>query len=49
MAHALDYDDTHDGIIIHPGVITVMTTISIAERIGGLSGKDYIVSIDNQI
>jgi len=45
MAHALDYDDAHDGAIMHPGVITVMTSFAVAERIGGISGKDFIVSI----
>lgn len=45
MAHALDYDDAHDGAIMHPGVITVMTSFAVAERIGGLSGKDFITSI----
>ena len=45
MAHALDYDDAHDGAIIHPGVITVATSFSMAERMGGLSGKDFITAI----
>jgi 2-methylcitrate dehydratase PrpD len=45
MAHALDYDNAHDGAIMHPGVITVITSLSVAERIGGLSGKDFILSI----
>ncbi len=44
MAHALDYDDVHEAAIIHPGVITVSTSLAMAEYKGGLSGKDFIAA-----
>jgi 2-methylcitrate dehydratase PrpD len=45
MAHALDYDDAHDGAVVHPGVITVPTAFAMVERIGGMDGENFITSI----
>lgn len=42
MAHSLDYDDVHEAAVMHPGVITIPTALSMAEYKGGLSGKDFI-------
>jgi len=42
MAHALDYDDVHESAVMHPGITIIPTCMSIAERIGGISGKDFI-------
>ena len=44
MAHALDFDDTHEIAVIHPGVIVIPTCFAIAEYVGGISGKELIVA-----
>lgn len=45
MAHSLDFDDVHEAAIMHPGVITIPTSLAVAELTGGLSGKDLIRAI----
>ncbi|BAF60599.1 Uncharacterized protein involved in propionate catabolism [Pelotomaculum thermopropionicum SI] len=45
MAHTLDYDDVHETAIMHPGVIAIPTAISMAEYIGGISGKEFITAV----
>ncbi len=45
VAHSLDFDDVHEAAIMHPGVITIPTSLAMAEYKGGLSGKDFIVNI----
>ena len=45
MAHARDYDDTHDAAILHAGVSTVPAAIAAAQLRGGLSGRELIVAV----
>lgn len=45
MAHALDYDDTHEKSYVHPAVITVPAVLAIAEQVPSVTGKDIIVAI----
>jgi 2-methylcitrate dehydratase PrpD len=45
MAHARDYDDTHDGAILHAGVTAVPAAIAAGQLRGGLSGADLIAAI----
>ena len=45
MAHARDYDDTHDAAILHAGVSTVPAAIAAAQLRGGLSGSELIVAV----
>jgi len=45
MAHALDYDDTHEGGIQHPAVVAVPTAFAVAQAIGDIKGKDFITAI----
>lgn len=45
MTHSLDYDDTrHDGAF-HPTQNTLPSALACAERIGGVSGKEFITAI----
>ena len=44
MSHALDYDDTGSGPT-HPSVPIVPTILALAERQGGLSGKEMLTSV----
>ncbi|SDZ70868.1 2-methylcitrate dehydratase PrpD [Variovorax sp. YR266] len=45
MSHARDYDDTHDGAILHAGVSTVPAAIAAGQLRGGLSGEDLIAAV----
>ena len=42
MGHMLDFDDIGGG---HPSIVTVPVAFCIAEKIGGVSGKDLITAI----
>jgi 2-methylcitrate dehydratase PrpD len=44
-AHALDYDDMHDELSCHPSAPIVASTLALAERIGGVSGRELIVAV----
>jgi 2-methylcitrate dehydratase PrpD len=45
MAHAMDYEDAHDGMLLHPNAPTIPAALAIAEATGGMSGKDLIASL----
>jgi 2-methylcitrate dehydratase PrpD len=45
MIHALDYDDGHQLALVHIGCVVVSTCFAIAERIGGVGGKDFITAM----
>ena len=45
MAHARDYDDTHDAAVLHAGVSVVPAVLAAAELRGGVSGADFIAGI----
>ena len=45
MSHARDYDDTHDGAILHAGVTAVPAAIAAGQLRGRLSGADLIAAV----
>lgn len=45
MAHARDYDDTHDAAVLHAGVSSVPAAIAAGQLRGGLSGADLIAAV----
>jgi 2-methylcitrate dehydratase PrpD len=45
MAHARDYDDTHDAAILHAGVSIVPAAIAAGQLRGSLSGADLIAAV----
>lgn len=45
MAHALDFEDTHDGAPVHPNAATIPAALAIAESIGNVSGKQFLTAI----
>jgi 2-methylcitrate dehydratase PrpD len=45
MAHARDYDDTHDAAVLHAGVSVVPAALAAAELRGGAHGADFIVGV----
>ena len=45
MAHAHDFDDTHDIAVLHAGVSVVPAALSIADWKGGVSGQELITAV----
>jgi 2-methylcitrate dehydratase PrpD len=45
MAHALDFEDAHDLALVHPNAATVPAALAIAESIGNVNGKDFIIAL----
>lgn len=45
MAHAHDYDDVHERAVMHPGVAVIPPALAIAEKLGGVSGRDLITAV----
>ena len=45
MAHALDLDDTHDEAVIHSYVSVLPAALAMAERDGGVNGKNLITAV----
>ena len=45
MAHALDYDDTHEGSFVHPSVITIPAALAVADMLGTVTGREVITAI----
>lgn len=44
--HALDFDDTHDGAVIHGYVTNLSAALAVAEKLGNVSGKDFILALN---
>jgi 2-methylcitrate dehydratase PrpD len=45
IAHARDYDDTHDAAILHAGVSTVPAALAAGQLRGALSGADLVAAV----
>lgn len=46
MGHALDFDDTLDtGGSIHPGVSILAAVLTMADSLGGVSGRDVLLAV----
>lgn len=45
MIHALDYDDGHPVAQVHIGCAAVPTCFAVAERMGGISGQEFIAAL----
>jgi len=45
MSHVLDFDDTHDFASAHPTAHALIAGCAIAERVGGVNGKDLITAV----
>ena len=44
MAHAIDFEDTHDTAVVHVGGCTLPAALAAAEGAGGVSGKEFIAA-----
>lgn len=45
MGHARDWDDTLEDAVIHETVTLIPTCIAVAEKVGGVSGKEFLKAI----
>ena len=45
FAHVLDYDDTIDDLGHHPSAQTVPAALAVAERLGNVSGREFITAV----
>lgn len=45
MAHALDFEDTHDGAFVHPNAAAIPAALAVAESIGSVGGKEFITAL----
>ncbi len=46
MIHALDFDDTHDGAVVHAYVTCLPAALAVAERQGRVTGKDFVLALN---
>jgi len=45
MAHAWDFDDTYNKIMLHSAVVTVLPALAVAETKSAVSGKEFIATV----
>lgn len=45
LAHQLDYDDVLGGGVVHPTAPTLSAALPMAERLGGVTGKEMIAAV----
>lgn len=45
MAHALDFEDSHDGALVHPNAATIPAALAVSELLGNVSGKDFLTAV----
>ncbi len=45
LAHALDYEDAHEASRTHPNATPIAVALSLADALGGISGRDFLVAI----
>lgn len=45
LAHALDFEDSHDGALLHPNAPTIPGVLAVSEAYGPISGRDVITAV----
>jgi 2-methylcitrate dehydratase PrpD len=45
LAHAMDFEDAHDGTLLHPNAATIPAALAVAEHSGPVSGEQFITAI----
>lgn len=45
LAHALDFEDAHDGARVHPYAATVPAALALAQARGGVSGREFLTAL----
>lgn len=46
LFHALDFDDTHDGAVIHGYVTNLSAALAVAQKVGNVTGRDFILALN---
>ena len=45
LAHALDFEDTHEGSLMHPNAAAIPAALAAAEMLGGVSGQELLTAM----
>lgn len=45
LAHALDFEDSHDGALLHPNAPTIPAVLAVSEAYGPIDGREVIAAI----
>jgi 2-methylcitrate dehydratase PrpD len=45
LAHALDFEDAHDGALLHPNAPTIPAALSACEAFGPIAGRELIAAL----
>jgi len=45
LAHALDFEDAHDGALVHPNAQVIPALLAVAEARGPVSGPDFLTAL----
>ncbi|MGQ9427374.1 MmgE/PrpD family protein [Gilvimarinus sp. F26214L] len=45
LSHALDFEDAHDGALVHPNAATIPAALAVAEGLGHVSGRELLTAI----
>jgi 2-methylcitrate dehydratase PrpD len=45
LAHALDFEDAHDGALVHPNAQVIPALLAIAEAKGPVTGRDFLAAL----
>jgi len=45
LAHAIDFEDGHDGAPVHPNAVQTPAVLGLAEALGEVSGRDLITAL----
>jgi len=45
MIHARDFDDTHDGAVVHANVTVLPIVMALSEEIGGIDGASFLTAV----
>ena len=45
MIHARDFDDTHDGAVVHTDVTVLPAVMALTEKRGGGTGEDFLTAL----
>jgi len=45
MFHARDFDDTHDGAVVHANATTLPAALATAEKMGGCTGQAFLAAM----
>jgi len=45
MIHARDFDDTHDGAVVHANVTVLPTVMAISEKAEGITGREFLCAL----